>query len=144
VRQQAHITGASRELRAAPRPPGALRALANPDRNHHQRGLGIGLVPGGDGEDVKAEAELEVVHLHGRAPPLPVTRRRGQPGRGVQVIPGDDAVDADDAAHAARRRSHARGFEHALVVGQLEEVVLAFAGRRARIYLGGLPDQPLQ
>ena len=132
ARQQARVAGSGPEPRAAPGPPGAFRALADPHRYHEQRYRRIGLMPGGDREDVEAEGELEVVHLHGGAPLRPARRGRGRPTAGIQVVPGDDAVDADDAAQALPGRSHPARFEHALVVGELEEILLVRTGRGAR------------
>ena len=142
--QQAHVTGTGLQARPAPRPPGALRALADAHRHDQQRDPGVGPVRGGDREDVQPEAELEVVHVHGRAAPLTATRRRGQPDGRVQVVPGDAAIDADDAAHPAARCGHAGGLQHPLVVGQLQQVVAALAGGRAWIRLRCLPDQAVQ
>ena len=130
--QQARVAGSGPEPRAAPGPPGAFRALADPHRHHEQGDRRIGPVLGGDREDVEAEGELEVVHLHGGAPLRPARRGRGRPAAGIQVVPGDDAVDADDAAQALPGRSHPAGFEHALVVGELEEIFLVRAGGGAR------------
>ena len=143
-RQQARVAGSSPEPRAAPGPPGAFRALADPHRHHEQRDRRVGPVLGGDREDVEAEGELEVVHLHGGAPLRPARRGRGRPAAGIQVVPGDDAVDADDAAQAPPRRSHPARFEHALVMGELEEIFLVRAGREARHQLRRLRYRAVQ
>ena len=99
---------------------------------------------GGDGEDVQPEPELEVVHLHGRPPFRPPGERAGLPDRRIQVVPGDDAVEADDAAEPAVGRCHPAGLEHPLVVRELQQVVPAFTGRRIPDQFRRLPGQPVQ
>ena len=99
---------------------------------------------GGNGENVQPERELEVVDVHGRPLLDPAAGRRGLPDRRVQVVPGDDAVDADDAAVPPIGRGHATGLQHPLVVGKLQQVVPAFASRRIRGEFGRLPGRPVQ
>src|SRR5215472_17325020 len=142
--EHARVAGPGLELRAAPGPPGAFRALADPHRHYQQRDRRIGLMLGRDREDVEAETELEVVHLHGRSPSPPARGGGRQPAGGIQVVPDDGAVDADDAAQALPRRGHTAGYQHALVVGELQEVFPARAGRRARHGLRRLPGRAVK
>ncbi len=135
--QQADVARPGLEPRAAPRPPGAFRAFADPGRLHQQRVVRVGQVPGGGREHLEPELELGVVDLHDRAPFLGT-------GRCVQVVPGDDAVDTDDAAEAAVTGRHPGGFQHALVVRQLKQVRAAVAGRRAWHGLRRGPAGPVQ
>ena len=92
---------------------------------------------GGRREHLQPELELGVVDLHGRAPFLAAERR-------IQVVPGDDAVDADDAAQAAVTGRHPGPFQHALIVRQLEQVLPADARRRTRDWRRRRPAQMVQ
>ena len=68
---------------------------------------------------------------------LPVEDGR-QPHGGIEVVPDDFFLDADDAPEARSRRSEAGRLQHPLVVGQLQQVGPALAGPAARAGLGCL------
>jgi hypothetical protein len=91
------------------------------------------LVELGDGDDVEAEAELEVVALHRRTELRVGRDRRRTPNGEIEVVPDDPPLGADDATPTAIVRAHSYCLEHALVMRQLESIAFVLPYRRRAV-----------
>ena len=124
-----------------PRAVWALRAADRHDQGVHRR---IRPVPGGHGQDVEPEVELEVVPLHRRSELGLAGGGGGPPGGPVEVVPDHPPLDPEDSSVAGTPGRQAGRFQHPLVVGELEHVVLATLRREFGVGGGRLQGQRIE